>query len=101
MSKFRVKSRSDVYHYAIHNLPTFRPIRTIRTIRTISFYNGSPSCDVLCYGIVKSKSGLRLGIRMACKRLRARLVVRGVSNLDNHKTRVAASNRNNEQLGTM
>jgi len=30
--------------------------------------------------------------------LRARLVVRGFSNLDNHKTRVAASNRNNRKL---
>ena len=30
--------------------------------------------------------------------LRARLVVRGFANLDNRKTRVTASNRNNEKL---
>ena len=35
---------------------------------------------------------------VAAQPLRARLVVRGFPNLDNHKTRVAAGNRNNHKL---
>ena len=43
-------------------------------------------------------SFLRRGFHYHTVRLRARLVVRGFPNLDNHKTKVAAGNRNNLKL---